>query len=97
MARRNRRKVDEVPEVRSTSSLGMRQIVDVMGQDWIKQSISGSASTKNYRCPGCNQEIRPATPHTVAWPFDGHTDSDARVQERRHWHNACWSRFEKTG
>ncbi len=47
--------------------------------------ITGSTSTKPYRCPGCDQEIRPATPHIVAWPDDG-------LDERRHWHTACWEK-----
>jgi hypothetical protein len=95
MARRNRRREEEVPDLRPASSMGVRQVVSVRGEDWVKQSITGSASTKNYRCPGCNQEIRPATPHVVAWPYDDHTDTEARVQDRRHWHNPCWDRFSK--
>ncbi|HJY24303.1 MAG TPA: hypothetical protein VJ649_01360 [Actinomycetes bacterium] len=50
---------------------------------WVVRSITGSSSTKVYRCPGCDQQIRPATPHVVAWPED---DLDAR----RHWHSGCW-------
>lgn len=95
MARRNRRRVDETPEIRPGSGLGVRQTVEVRGEEWIMQRITGSASTKNYRCPGCNQEIRPATPHVVAWPFDDHTDHEARVQDRRHWHSPCWNQFAK--
>lgn len=95
MARRNRRKTDDAPELRPASGLGVRTVVDVKGEDWVVQKITGSASTKNYRCPGCNQEIRPATPHTVAWPYDDHTDHEARVHDRRHWHNPCWDRFAR--
>lgn len=95
MARRNRRKDDGAPDLRPASGLGVRTIVDVKGEDWVVQRITGSASTKNYRCPGCNQEIRPATPHTVAWPYDDHTDHEARVSDRRHWHNPCWERFAR--
>ena len=36
--------------------------------DWVVRALTGSASTKAYRCPGCDQEIRPATPHVVSWP-----------------------------
>jgi hypothetical protein len=32
------------------------------------RSISGTAATKAYRCPGCDQEIPAGTPHVVAWP-----------------------------
>ena len=95
MARHNRRKPDDAPALRPASGLGVRTIVEVKGEDWVVQRITGSASTKNYRCPGCNQEIRPATPHTVAWPYDDHTDHEARVSDRRHWHNPCWERFAR--
>ena len=50
---------------------------------------------KAYRCPGCDHEIRPATPHVVAWPeqYDAEgdpLDDEAGLAERRHWHTACW-------
>jgi hypothetical protein len=44
----------------------------------------GTATGKTYRCPGCDQEIGSATPHVVAW-------ADGRLDDRRHWHTACWS------
>ena len=56
--------------------------------DWVVRRITGSASTKAYRCPGCDQEIRPATPHVVAWPTDEDADG---LGERRHWHTPCWA------
>ena len=95
MARRNRRAPGPSEPLSPASSFGARLIASVRGEDWVVQRITGSASTKNYRCPGCDQEIRPATPHTVAWPYDDHTDHEARVSDRRHWHNACWERFAK--
>ena len=42
---------------------------------------------KTYRCPGCDQEIRPATPHVVAWP----AESGRGLEDRRHWHTPCWN------
>ena len=96
MARHNRRKSDDGKPLGEPSSMGVRQVVDVNGEDWVVQKITGSASTKNYRCPGCNQEIRPATPHVVAWPYDDHTDHESRLADRRHWHNPCWQRFART-
>jgi hypothetical protein len=36
-----------------------------------------------YRCPGCQQVIRPGTVHLVVIPDEG-------VDLRRHWHAACW-------
>ncbi|MBC7630001.1 hypothetical protein [Aeromicrobium sp.] len=54
--------------------------------------IAGSSSTKDYRCPGCAQLIRQATPHVVAWPVEKALLSESAIDERRHWHTACWSR-----
>jgi hypothetical protein len=63
---------------------------------WIVRSVSGSASEKAYRCPGCQQEILPATPHLVVWPEDpsllASLSGDAALDERRHWHTGCWRR-----
>ena len=52
---------------------------------WVVRKLTGSAATKPYRCPGCDQLIPMATPHTVAW-LDGDEEG------RRHWHNACWAK-----
>jgi hypothetical protein len=56
---------------------------------YVVRSVTG-ASGKAYRCPGCDQEIRPATPHVVTWP-EGSPD------DRRHWHTACWSARDRRG
>jgi hypothetical protein len=55
----------------------------------VVRHVSG-ASGKAYRCPGCDQELRPATPHVVAW-LEGKPD------DRRHWHTACWSARDRRG
>jgi len=57
---------------------------------WVVRSVTGSASTKTYRCPGCDHEIRPATPHVVAWP-------EGALDDRRHWHRACWAARARRG
>jgi hypothetical protein len=67
---------------------GNRTVEDHPDGTWVVQQITGSSSTKAYRCPGCDQEIRTATPHTVAWPEED-------VENRRHWHNACWQRRDR--
>ncbi|HVB27000.1 MAG TPA: hypothetical protein VNE21_03690 [Mycobacteriales bacterium] len=59
--------------------------------DWVVRRIRGSSSWKTYRCPGCEQEIRPATPHVVAWPID------ADPGDRRHWHSPCWAARARRG
>ena len=87
MGRRNNRRRDFEPADDGPLAFpSNRRVEEHPDGDWIVQSITGSASTKAYRCPGCDQEIRPATPHIVAWPFG----SDSDVQLRRHWHTPCW-------
>jgi hypothetical protein len=55
---------------------------------YIVRRLTGSGSSKPYRCPGCDQLIPLATPHIVAWlEYD--------EEGRRHWHNACWSKKDK--
>jgi hypothetical protein len=55
-------------------------------EQWRVRGIPGDASVKTYRCPGCEQEIRPGVPHLVAWPAGGRGDEG----DRRHWHTGCW-------
>jgi hypothetical protein len=60
------------------------------GEEYVVRQVTGSAATKPYRCPGCHQAIRPATPHTVAWPVVASMFSESGLDERRHWHTSCW-------
>ncbi|MEO3871852.1 ATP/GTP-binding protein [Nonomuraea sp. B12E4] len=53
--------------------------------EWKVRILTGASSTKDYRCPGCDQEIRGGRPHLVAWPNWPGGD-----EERRHWHQSCW-------
>ncbi|MEU4667269.1 hypothetical protein AB0F91_04690 [Amycolatopsis sp. NPDC023774] len=54
--------------------------------EWLVRTVPGSHATKTYRCPGCDHEIRPGTPHVVVWP----ADETGSVADRRHWHRTCW-------
>jgi hypothetical protein len=82
MPRRNRRHDDE-PRRRSPSlDAGVADGPDGRYQF---RRITGAAADKTYRCPGCDHEIRPGTPHVVAWA-DGGDGAD-----RRHWHTGCWN------
>ncbi len=47
-------------------------------------------ATKEYLCPGCNQEIRPGTGHLVVVPL-------AEPGMRRHWHTPCLERARRHG
>ncbi|MEE1764642.1 MULTISPECIES: ATP/GTP-binding protein [unclassified Streptomyces] len=56
------------------------------GEEWSVRHVAGaSAAGKTYRCPGCDQMIPSGVPHVVAWP------EHSGVDERRHWHKACWN------
>lgn len=89
MPRRNRPKpkrghkpagTEEEPE-----PLRAPEIVRGAPEGWHVRLIQPAAATKEYRCPGCNQEIRPGTKHVVAWRDDD-------TEGRRHWHLPCWER-----
>lgn len=83
MGRKNRRQ----SQVERTATVSSTSIETFPDGDWYVRKLTGSSSTKTYRCPGCDQEIRPATPHIVAWSAD-----EARgAEDRRHWHTPCWS------
>lgn len=63
---------------------GLERTEEWRGEDWVVRLVGGSTG-KRYRCPGCDQEIPSGVPHVVAWPRQG------QVDERRHWHKACWN------
>nr|WP_083467175.1 hypothetical protein [Kibdelosporangium sp. MJ126-NF4]CTQ92400.1 FIG00997641: hypothetical protein [Kibdelosporangium sp. MJ126-NF4] len=83
MPRRNRIKRDE-PKL--TGSASLQRSESGPDGEWYVRNVSGTATTKTYRCPGCDHEIRPGTPHVVTWPADDY----GSVEQRRHWHRACW-------
>lgn len=84
MPRNNRpRREDHLP-LRSASFTRTETAPD---GDWLVRSVPGAASDRFYRCPGCDQEIPARTPHVVAWPAGEY----GSVDDRRHWHAACWS------
>ncbi|HEY3748024.1 MAG TPA: hypothetical protein VGL80_02400 [Pseudonocardiaceae bacterium] len=61
--------------------------------EWLVRQIPGTAATKVYRCPGCDHEIQPGTPHVVAWP----AEEQGSVADRRHWHSGCWNARGRRG
>ena len=67
------------------------------GEEYVVRRVTGPAATKPYTCPGCNRTIRPATPHTVAWPVvpSSFARNATGLDERRHWHNGCWAARER--
>lgn len=69
---------------------GGRTTTTRQGTEWTVQAVRGN--DKAYRCPGCNQEVAPRTPHVVAWANDSLFGAQAALDARRHWHTACWER-----
>ena len=67
--------------------LGPPQTQEWPDGEWILRQVPSAAAAKLYRCPGCDQEIRPGVAHVVVWPAE-----TPGLAERRHWHNACWQR-----
>ncbi|WP_082131290.1 hypothetical protein [Cellulomonas sp. FA1] len=61
--------------------------------EWTVQRVRGS--DREYRCPGCDQLVAAGTPHVVAWRTDDWRG--AGVDERRHWHAACWDARGRRG
>lgn len=85
--RRNEARGGHRPPPRDVEkSFGHQRIESAPDGDWIVRSVTGAGSAKTYRCPGCDQEIRPGVPHVVAWPADG-----GGLDDRRHWHTPCWN------
>ncbi|MFL6119853.1 hypothetical protein [Actinophytocola sp.] len=83
MPRRNR---DRREPVRELGSAGLQRSESAADGDWLIRNVSGTSTTKTYRCPGCDHEIRPGTAHVVVWP----ADELGSVADRRHWHQSCW-------
>jgi hypothetical protein len=61
--------------------------------DWFVRNVPGAHASKMYRCPGCDHEIPPGTAHVVTWPADDY----GTIDDRRHWHQTCWSTRNKRG
>ena len=75
-------------------AFGHQRIESAPDGDWIVRAVTGAGSAKTYRCPGCDQEIRPGVPHVVAWPADtdqGRWSGGGGLDDRRHWHTPCWN------
>jgi hypothetical protein len=63
---------------------GTERVEEWPDGEWKVRLLTGSGD-KDYRCPGCDQEIPAGSPHLVSWP--NWTGGD---EERRHWHTTCW-------
>jgi hypothetical protein len=69
--RSNRRRRDEIDLDLGRALGGAQRRESHPDGEWFVRSVTGAASAKAYRCPGCVQEVRAGLPHVVAWPADG--------------------------
>ena len=87
---RSAKRAAALEALKSGDDEGLRPPVGEHVEDgYVVRQVSGAAG-KAYRCPGCDQEVRPATPHVVAWP-------EGQADDRRHWHAACWTARDRRG
>jgi hypothetical protein len=85
--RRARRRSDDARPLRTE---GVPRVESHPDGEWVVRDLTGESAAKTYRCPGCDQEIRPGQPHLVAWRA-GEEDW------RRHWHRPCWVARDRRG
>lgn len=93
MARKNRSQKRSAPHTPlNVDKLGnsWRRTEIKRGREWTVQPISEVNATKTYTCPGCQGEIPPGMAHVASWRNDGVLGDAADLENRRHWHNACW-------
>ncbi|WP_369053782.1 hypothetical protein [Kineococcus terrestris] len=88
MPRANRRRSDPPP--RAPLGRGVDRTVAGPDGEWVVRELRGSGSGKTYRCPGCAQELPASTPHVLVWPARGTFSPAGGLDERRHWHRACF-------
>ncbi|MEI6620858.1 MAG: hypothetical protein WCP28_03000, partial [Actinomycetes bacterium] len=86
MGRHNRRRPDPASERPGTGAFGIAERISDDSGEWSVRRVAGSDSGKRYLCPGCNQDVLASSAHIVAWPEGWSTG----VDDRRHWHTACW-------
>lgn len=88
MPRRNRSHRSERPGPQGGGGwFGVESREEGPDGDWVVRPVTGAAAVKVYRCPGCDHEIPVGVAHVVAWRADG----IGSVDDRRHWHRACWN------
>jgi hypothetical protein len=95
--RGRRRPAEPAPELDLDRALGNQRLESHPDGDWYVRRLSGASSAKTYRCPGCNQDIPPGVPHVVTWPAEEPMGAFGGVQDRRHWHTACWNSRDRRG
>jgi hypothetical protein len=82
MPRRNRRQLDEEPELEGVADR-------ILGPASVRlagfEVRSAMSKLKRYRCPYCEGWIEPGSRHLVAVPVGA-------ADQRRHYHSGCWAK-----
>lgn len=79
------------PDLSGLTDRGVRR-EPYAGRTWVVRAVRGNDSGRSYVCPGCQVRLPASVAHEVVWPDDGL----GGVEDRRHWHTACWSaRFRR--
>ena len=86
MPRRNRRTVDEQPDVEGVAERVLGPASTRLDGYEVRSAVN---KLKRYRCPYCEGAVEPGTRHLVAMPV-GSPD------ERRHYHSGCWAKYVKS-
>jgi hypothetical protein len=73
----------------TAAPVGWARVESAADGQWQVRTVPGARALALYRCPGCEQEIRPGMSHLVAWPLGPVQPAGPAL--RRHWHTACWS------
>jgi hypothetical protein len=98
VARKNNRRDATSPLDLERIQRGAASVIHAPDGSWVVRTVSAAGATKPYRCPGCDHEIAAGVPHVVVWPADdrhsgaaGFATPYGRIEDRRHWHTACWN------
>ena len=75
--------------LRAGQTVRRRRVGD---RSFLVRTIRTGQSSKDYRCPGCNQLIRSGVGHVVVWPEIAPLGTTSGIEVRRHWHSSCWER-----
>ena len=87
---RGARKDEDDGDDLSRLLIGWRRTEVRRGGTFNVQPISALQAAKEYRCPGCGNQIEPGVAHLVVWRADGVLGEANDLAARRHWHTHCW-------
>jgi hypothetical protein len=93
MGRKNRRNRDENKPISDGAIYGFSARVETKrGVEYqVRRTLRGQCE---YKCPHCNGVIPVGATSITVIETDHFFGPNAAVEDRRHWHDACWRRFK---